>query len=273
MSKIEHVIPIIKQKTIRTLLEKGERLDGRKPMDYRDVRIEVGVIDSAEGSALVNLGNTLVIAGVKLNIATPFPDSPTSGALIVNAELIPLASPIFEYGPPKEEDIEISRVVDRGIRSSKLIDLEKLGIITGRRAWFVYVDLYALNHDGNLLDACMLAAVSALLTTKKPKVHVEGDEIRILDEKEPMPIENTTLSTTFAKIGEYVIVDPTYEEELAMDARLTICYDKDGKIVAIQKGGSGYFTPEEIIDLGRRGLEISRKLINKLPTPLSSNEV
>ncbi|RLE58525.1 MAG: RNA-binding protein [Thermoprotei archaeon] len=269
MSRIEHVIPLIKQKTIRALLEKGERLDGRKPMDFRDVEINVGVIDSAEGSAIVNLGNTMVIAGVKLGMASPFPDSPNSGALIVNAELIPLASPLFEYGPPKEEDIEISRVVDRGIRSSKLIDLEKLVIVTGRKVWFVYVDLYALNHDGNLLDACMLAAVSALLTARKPKTRIEGDHIEILDEKEPIPIGNTAISITFAKIGEYVVVDPTYEEELAMDARLTICYDKEGRIVAIQKGGSGYFTSEEVIDLGKKGLEISRKLISKLPTPLS----
>ncbi|MGW8289540.1 MAG: exosome complex protein Rrp42, partial [Candidatus Bathyarchaeia archaeon] len=113
----------VKKKRIIELLESGKRTDGRGPTDYRDIKIESGVIERAEGSARVLLGKTEVIVGVKISTGTPFPDVPDTGVLTVNAELVPLASPDFEPGPPGEDAVELARVVDRGIRESKAIDL------------------------------------------------------------------------------------------------------------------------------------------------------
>ena len=242
MRKENEIIHLLEKKSIELLLEKGERVDGRKNFEFREISIKTNVIEKAEGSALVRLGNTMVIAGVKMNIGRPYPDTPNKGNLIVNTELIPIASPVFEPGPPGEDDIEISRVVDRGIRSAEAIDLEKLAIIPGQKVWVVFVDIYALNHDGNLMDAAMLAAISALLTTKKPVVEVQGEEIKVLGEVEPLPMKDRPVSMTFGKIGKSLIVDPNYREEHMLDARLTITISEKDKIVAIQKGLPGGFT-------------------------------
>ena len=260
MSKPEEIIPKLKKETMLSLLSKGERLDGRRLTDFRDIRIETNVIEKAEGSAIVYLGNTIVIAGVKTSIGTPFSDSPYEGVQIVNTELIPLASPVFEPGPPGEEDVELSRVVDRALRSAKALNLKKLCIIPGKRVWYVYIDIYALNHDGNLIDASALAAISALVTAKFPKVEVHNNEIKILDEKVPLPIEDIPVTVTFAKICDKIVVDPTYEEELVMDSRITFGINGKGEICTIQKGLKGTFTVDEILYSANIAREISKKL-------------
>src|SRR5438093_4063607 len=152
------------------VIEKGRRIDGRKLDQFRDIHITPDYIKKAEGSALVKLGNTMVLAGVKMEVGTPFPDTPNEGILIVNSEFTPVASPDFELGPPSEDAIELSRIVDRGIRESKAIEVDKLVIKEGEKVWAIFVDLHMLNHDGNILDAAALAAITALSHTKIPKL-------------------------------------------------------------------------------------------------------
>ena len=127
---------------VRKLIEEGMRIDERKFEQFREIKIETNVIKKAEGSARVLLGNTHVLVGVKMSVNVPFPDTPDEGVLIVNAELVPVASPTFDPGPPDEDSIELARVVDRGIRESKCIDLEKLCIEKGKKAWNVNIDIH-----------------------------------------------------------------------------------------------------------------------------------
>jgi exosome complex component RRP42 len=101
------------------MIEKGKRLDGRGLKTTGKSKIEQGLIEKAEGSARVLLGKTEVLVGIKVETGTPFPDTPNEGVMTVNAELVPLASPTFEPGPPDENSIELARIVDRGIRESK----------------------------------------------------------------------------------------------------------------------------------------------------------
>src|SRR3989338_7278004 len=110
---------------------KGIRYDGRKQLDYRDIRVEYGITHSAEGSARIRIGETELLAGVKLAVEKPYPDTPDKGNLMVNVELRPMASPQFESGPPGDQAIELARVVDRGIRESEAIDVRKLVIKEG----------------------------------------------------------------------------------------------------------------------------------------------
>src|SRR3989338_1763515 len=118
------------------LFESDMRLDGRKLTDFRKpVSIEYGIVNTAEGSARVKIGETDIIVGVKMEIMKPYPDTPDEGSIIVGAELLPLSNPDFELGPPGIEAIEIARVVDRGIRESKCIDLKKLCITKGEKVW------------------------------------------------------------------------------------------------------------------------------------------
>jgi exosome complex component RRP42 len=169
----------VRLKQIEQLLEKGKRLDDRGLLDTREIKIEQGLIEKAEGSARVFLGKTEVLVGVKVGLGEPFPDTPNDGVLTVNAELVPLASPNFEPGPPDESSIELARVVDRGIRESKCVDTEKLCIEPGKKVFVVFVDIYVLNHDGNLIDAAALAAMAALINTKMPNFEIKDGEVKM----------------------------------------------------------------------------------------------
>jgi len=185
------IVVRVKQKQIAQLIAKGKRLDGRGLTDYREIKIEQGIIERAEGSARVLLGKTEVMAGVKIETGEPFPDTPNEGVLTVNAELVPLASPTFEPGPPDENSIELARVVDRGIRESKAIELEKLCITPGKKVFVIFVDIYVLNHDGNLIDASSLAAMAALLNTKMFNYEIEEGEIKIKPGYTALPVRGT----------------------------------------------------------------------------------
>jgi len=256
----------VKQKQIAQLMSKGKRLDGRGLNDYREIKIEMGLIEKAEGSARVLLGKTEVLVGVKIGVGAPFSDTPNEGVLTVNAELVPLASPTFEPGPPNENAIELARVVDRGIRESKAINLEKLCLDPGKKVLVVFIDVYVLNHDGNLIDASAIATLGALVNTKMFKYELEDGEVTVKPGYTPLPIQNYPIAVTFAKINDKLAVDPWLEEEQVMDARLTMTIEKDGKICAIQKGGTGYFTVEQIIEAAKIAKEKAaelRKLVVK----------
>jgi exosome complex component RRP42 len=242
------LITRVRLKQIEQLIDKGKRLDERGLGDYREIKIEQGVIEKAEGSARVLLGKTEVLVGVKVETGTPFPDTPNDGVLTVNAEFVPLASPSFEPGPPDENSIELARIVDRGIRESKAIDTEKLCITPGKKVFVVFVDIYVLNHDGNLIDASALAAVSALLNTKMPNYEVKDEEVIIKQGYTQLPIKSKPITVTLGKINNKLIVDPWLEEEQVMDSRLTMAFNDEGNICAIQKGCAGYFTQQQILD-------------------------
>jgi exosome complex component RRP42 len=259
-----YVITRLKQKQIAQLVEKGKRLDGRELTEYREIKLEQGIIERAEGSARVRLGKTEVVVGTKIAMGEPFPDTPNEGVLTVNAELVPLASPSFEPGPPDETSIELARIVDRGIRESKMIDTEKLCIEPGKKVFIVFVDVYVLNHDGNLIDASALAALAALLNTKMSNYEVEEGEVKIKPGYTALPIKDHPITTTFAKIGDKLVIDPQLEEEQVMEARISMAIDDDDEICAIQKGGSGYFTPEQVFEAANLAIEKAKEMRKKL---------
>ena len=262
------IVVNIKKKRITELIASGKRTDGRGPTEYRKIQIESGVIEKAEGSARVRLGKTEILVGVKIGTGKPFADVPDKGVLTCNAELVPLASPSFEPGPPGAQAVELARVVDRGIRESKAIDLTKLCVESGKLVFVVFVDIYVLNHDGNLIDASAIAALAALINSKMFKYTVD-EEGKLVKKPgyTPLPIVDHPIAVTFAKIGNKLILDTGLDEEKVMDARLTITMTKDGSICAMQKGGgSGYFTREEISDATKIALEKTaelRKLVVK----------
>jgi exosome complex component RRP42 len=204
------------------------------------------------------------MVGTKIETGEPFSDTPNEGVLTVNAELVPLASPTFEAGPPDENSIELARIVDRGIRESKAIDLEKLCIEPGKKVFVVFVDVYVLNHDGNLIDASALATLAALLNTKMPNYEIEEGEVRINPGHTPLPIKAHPITVTFAKISDKLVVDPWLEEEQIMDARFSIAIDDESNICAIQKGGSGYFAPEQVLQAARIAKEKAEEIRKKL---------
>lgn len=236
------VMDEIRRSYIKVLLDRGERADKRGPFEYRQVRVRKSVIDSAEGSAWVQLGETQVLAAVKFQIEKPFPDRPKEGVLSTNAELLPMANPRFEPGPPDEKGIELARIVDRAIRSAEILDLKSL-YIEEDKVYGVYIDLYVLDYDGNYIDAASLAAMAALRDAKIPE-YKEGMLVRDKPGA-PLKLSGNVIECTFIKIGDKILLDPSLDEEHAMDMRLTIgvC---GGKICAMQKNGPGAIKRAEL---------------------------
>ena len=227
-------------------ISKGKRLDGRTLDEIRPIEIEVGLIKKANGSARVKLGNSEVVAGVKVETGEPFEGLENKGALILSAEVLPTASPYIEPGPPDEETVELARVVDRGIRESEMLDLTKLVLISGEIVYVIFVDCSFINADGNLFDATSYAAVSALMNSKLPVFEIRDRKAVDTGEKQNPPLTTVPVSITAVRIGESVILDPTAEEEGCMDARITITTNSDQNLAAVQKGSTGAFTVEQL---------------------------
>lgn len=242
------IVEQLRRAQMSNVLSKGSRLDGRGFSDTRSLSVSTNVIEKAEGSARVRLGNTEVIAGVKVNLGTPFPDTPDKGLLVVSAEVLPVASPYAEPGPPDENTIELARVSDRGVRESGMIDVAKLVLVPGKHVYAVFVDVSILNVDGNLFDATSYAVVSALLSAKIPKytVNEQGPPTKTEDVI-PLPIQTVPVSVTMARIGDRLVVDPTAEEEAVMESRITLVSDDRGNICAGQKGMPGALSTEQVL--------------------------
>ncbi len=248
---------------INQALQKGYRLDGRKLDEFRELKIETGVSSTAEGSARITCGATDIIVGVKIDVGKPYSDRPDSGTLMVNAELRPTSNPDFEIGPPSIDSIEASRVIDRGIRESKSIDEKSLCIEAGEKVWMVNVDVCPLNHDGNLIDLGGLAGMAALKSARFPKL-VDGQPDYHEHTKEGLKLSCVPIPVTVVKIGDNLLVDPTFAEEKAADARLTVASLEGGELCSMQKGGNATLTSEELNKMIDLALKTAKTLRKKL---------
>ena len=253
---------IIKQNLLKNL-DKGVRLDGRKLDEYREVVVKTGVSANAEGSATVRIGNTEVMAGVKMLVEKPYPDKPDEGSIMVGAELLPLSNPSFEMGPPGIWAIEIARVVDRGIREAGALDTKALCIEAGEKVWIISVDICTLNDEGNLLDASSLATIAAIKNAVFPEYDGTTIDYKKKTDKK-IKLLKEPIEVTVYKIGKHFIVDPVTDEEKAIDARLTVAVLEDGRICALQKGGDATLRENDIdimVDLAaKKAAELRKKL-------------
>ena len=242
-----NIVSRLKRKKIEEVLEAGTRMDGRGLLDFRNIEIKTNFLEKSEGSAEIRLGKTHVVIGVKAGLGTPFEDTPDEGVLMVNAEYTPVAHPTWEPGPPPHGAIELARVVDRGLRSAEILNMEDLGLVSGEKVYIIFVDLYILNWDGNLIDACGAGALAALRETeipgykvsKKNEVSETGKGMKLKLRCEPIPI-------TIYKIGQHFILDASADEEEVADGRLTVTLDEKNNVTTLQKSGPVGFTVDEI---------------------------
>ena len=263
----EQITPKLTADRIKKYLEQGKRFDKRELIEFREISIETGISENAEGSARVKIGKTEVLVGVKMNVGEPYPDSQDKGNLMVSVELLPLSSPKYELGPPKFDSIEIGRITDRAIRESKVIELEKLCIKEGEKVWTIFIDVYSINDDGNLIDAACIGAIAALKNAKIPFYDEETGKIDYEKEsKQKLPLaKKIPLSISFHKIGDSIIVDPTTEEENISDTRIAIG-SADGIISSMQKSNEQSIKVEEmekVLDMVEEvWKDISKKIEN-----------
>ncbi|MFX1324105.1 MAG: hypothetical protein ACFE8N_04050 [Promethearchaeota archaeon] len=261
MMDVKRIISRLETNYIKSNLKKEERIDGRGLWDYRKFTVKADTITSAEGSADVTLGDTRIITGLKYEVGAPFPDLPDEGVCTVMSELLPIASPLFERGPPDEQSIELARVVDRGIRHANCIQTKKLCIKEEEAVYILFVDMYVINYGGNLIDAGGVSALTTLISAHIPE-GVMGDNGLEWTGKYLTSddlIKELPFVITYGKIDDILFLDPNLSEELVSEGRISISVTED-KITSIQKSGTATFSIDEIKILGKKSLELGRKL-------------
>ncbi len=262
---IKKVISTIEKKYITNNLKKGKRIDERDLWEYRKFNVTADIISCAEGSADVSLGDTRIMTGLKYDVGTPFLDLPDAGVCTLMAELLPIASPLFERGPPNEQSIELARVVDRGIRHADCVQTKKLCIKEKEAVYILFVDMYVLNYSGNLIDCGAVGALTSLLSAKIPegKWGDDGPEWTGKYLTGETLVNELPLATTFGKIDDLIFLDPSLPEELILDGKMTIS-TTEKHVTSIQKSGSATFSLEETKMLIDKSFEIAKTLRSEL---------
>jgi len=271
--KKDLTVKIMRNKVYNLLLQ-NKRIDGRHPKELRPISIQTNLLSKAEGSALVSMGSTKILTGIKIELGTPFPDRPDEGTFTVNAELLPLASTSFEPGPPDERGVELARVVDRSIREGGVLDLKKLCLIEGEKVYIIFIDIYVLDYDGNYFDPSLISALAALATAKIPRYEIVDGKPQKTEEHFSLELNSLPFTVMVGVLGERFLVDPQMEEEKVLDVSMIIGTDEKGNITCIQKNSPGQ-VPISIMDeiletVIEKTDEIRKKFLQEVPVKLAS---
>ncbi|XP_030294493.1 exosome complex component RRP43 [Sparus aurata] len=253
----------------RSFLKENCRPDGRELSEFRTTTLNIGSISTADGSALVKVGNTTVICGIKAELTNPTVEAPGKGYIVPNVDLPPLCSSRFRPGPPSEQAQAASQFVADVIESSEVIQTEDLCIERGKLCWVLYCDLMCLDYDGNLLDACTIALLAALKNTKLPEVTISTETPEVnLAKTRGLHIHKHPVSASFCVFDDSIlIVDPTAEEESLKTAQLTVVTDEEDRLCTVHKPGGTSLSGEKLQECISRATARQReiqKLIDKV---------
>ncbi|XP_060942419.1 exosome complex component RRP43 [Limanda limanda] len=263
----------------RSFLKENCRPDGRELSEFRTTTLNIGSISTADGSALVKLGNTTVICGIKAELTNPPVEAPGKGYIVPNVDLPPLCSSRFRPGPPGEQAQAASQFIADVIESSEVIQTEDLCIERGKLCWVLYCDLMCLDYDGNLLDACIVALLAALKNTQLPEVTISTEtsapEVN-LEKRRGLHIQKHPVATSFCIFDDSIlIVDPTAEEESLATAQLAVVTDEEGRLCSLHKPGGTSLSGEKLQECISRATVRQReiqKLINKVQHSVKTDQ-
>jgi len=229
-------------------LKENIRPDGRQLLEFRKTLLNLGSISTAEGSALVRLGNTMVVCGIKAELCQPTPAEPNKGFVVPNIQLPPVCSAEFRPGPPSEKAQIISQFIADTINNSKILALEHLCIEQDKLCWVLYADIVCVCHDGNIVDAALLALMAAMENTLLPKVTIDpetGVGQASSTEKEHLAISNRPVSCTIALFeNSILLVDPTHKEEELAEGSVTIVVGSSNELCYVYKPGGCSLTDD-----------------------------
>ncbi|KAG9311642.1 ribosomal protein S5 domain 2-type protein [Chiua virens] len=233
-------------------LAEGVRPDGREPREWRDVSVNVGSISTADGSALVRVGKTILVCGIKAEIAEPELDAPDHGFIVPNIDLPAMCSPKFKPGPPSEEAQVLSERLNDALVRMDVLDqtyyrwTRSAYPLVGP-VWCLYIDATCLNYDGNAFDAALVAIIAALGNTTLPQATFDTDASTTTCSRTvrvPLSLNKhrRIAGLSFGCVGGSVptlLVDPTSFEEPLLTSTITVIVDADGGIVCVERGTVG----------------------------------
>lgn len=224
------------------------RADGRKPDELRKVRIRTGYLKHAEGSALIEAGDTRVICAVSLEEKVPpFLRGTGKGWVTAEYSLLPRST---HTRTPRESvrgkvtgrTQEIQRLVGRSLRS--VVDLKALG----ERSFMVDCDV--LQADGGTRTLAITGAYVALYQALERMV--ETGALRTL------PVKDSVAATSVGLVEGEMLLDLCYAEDSVAEVDFNLVMTGKGKFVEVQgTGESGFFTKSQMdamIALARKGI-------------------
>ncbi|XP_028655112.2 exosome complex component RRP43 isoform X1 [Erpetoichthys calabaricus] len=255
----------------RKFLKENCRPDGRELGEFRTTTLNIGSITTADGSALVKLGNTTIICGIKGELAAPPADAPDKGYIVPNVDLPPLCSSRFRPGPPGEQAQAASQFIADVIENSEMLQREDLCIEKGKLSWVLYCDIICLDYDGNILDACIIALLASMKNVQLPEVHVNEQtglaEVN-MKKKRHLNIVKHPVAASFAVFDNSIlIVDPTSDEENLSTGFITVVIDEEEKLCTVHKPGGTPLSNEKLQDCINRAITRNKevcKLLNKV---------
>lgn len=226
-----------------------DRVDGRKPGELRPVRITRHYNKYAEGSVLIEVGDTKVICTASVEEKAPmFLRGEGKGWVTAEYGMLPRAT---GSRTPREaargrvvgRTHEIQRLIGRSLRS--VVDLSALGERT------VWLDCDVIQADGGTRTASITGAFVALVDALN-KLRAEGQLARL-------PVSDYIAATSVGRLKKEIILDLCYEEDSKAEVDMNIVMTGAGRFVEVQgTGEEATFDRREInsmIDLAAKGID------------------
>ncbi|OPY57620.1 MAG: Ribonuclease PH [Pelotomaculum sp. PtaU1.Bin035] len=225
-----------------------ERVGGREPGQLRPVRITKNYNKYAEGSVLIEVGDTRVICTATVEERVPpFLRGGGKGWVTAEYSMLPRATGVRSPREAAKGKIggrthEIQRLIGRSLRS--VTDLAALGERT------VYLDCDVIQADGGTRTASITGAFVALVEALY-KLKGRGLLKRI-------PLTDYIAATSVGRLEGEILLDLCYEEDSAAEVDMNIIMTGSGRFVEVQgTGEEASFTRremDEMIDLAVRGI-------------------
>ncbi len=232
-----------------------KRWDGRGPRALRQVRITRNYLKHAEGSVLIELGDTKVICSASVEERVPpFLRNTGKGWVTAEYSMLPRSTNTRtqrEKGRGNGRTFEIQRLIGRSLRS--VTDLNAFG---ERSIW---IDCDVIQADGGTRTVSITGAYVALVDAFRKMV--QSGTI------ENIPLRDSIAAISVGKVNGEVLLDLSYEEDSKAEVDMNIVMTGSGKFVEIQGTAEGaVFTKEEmdgLIKIAQNGIKILTRIQKK----------
>ncbi|XP_052902655.1 uncharacterized protein LOC128310134 [Anopheles moucheti] len=270
----ERVLTNNEKSFVQKAILESIRIDGRTLDEFRKLRISFG---SEWGLVLVILGETRALARVTCEVVEPKATRPNEGMLFVNVELGPMAAPHFDGGRQSDECVQLNRILERALKDSGCVDLESLCLVSEEKVWTLRVDVTVLNHEGNTIDCCSIAALTALAHFKRPDITVDGENVIVhtMEEKDPIKVTlfhyPICVSYGIFNHGKIAIADPTYLEERVAEAKMVIGINSYGELCGLHLGGTTLTSAELLLRTSSKASKRARLVVEKIKAAIQKD--
>ena len=176
-----------------------------------------------------------------------------------------------------EQEVILSRILEKAIRRSNAIDTESLCIVAGSKCWAVRADVHVLDSDGGLIDASCIAIMAALQHFRRPDVSVDGETVTIysLAERVPIPLSimhhPICVTFSFYHAGEVVLIDASLREEQAREAEMIVTVNQHGEVCQIAKLGGVPVDAMLLLNCSSVALKKARDITNFISRRLQAD--